>query len=307
VRDLVEVTAARCDGRTLVLGRDTALLLSAVEERGLEAVSFDLRDGSPHPGGAFDTVVVSGLLEHMEPDTGAKTLSQAWNLLRRGGRLVVNVPNENVGDAGPVRRFNRKTLTRTLRVLGKPKLCSDQPFRWLCMSVAKPKDAKRLDRAKRSRFRVTARLCRGRVIELGCGRGHLAQAISDRGLEVIGVEVNERKIREAREFYPELEFLHADIRDLDLDGEAFDTAVLAEVIEHVPEEIGEEMLAVAWRLLRPGGTLIVSVPNEDCVPHRNHVREFDRRSLKRLLQPLGRPRLITDQPFKWLMMVVRKA
>ena len=66
------------------------------------------------------------------------------------------------------------------------------------------------------------------------------------------------------------------------------------------------MLVKAWKLLAPGGRLIVSVPNQDCVPHPNHVREFDRRSLKKVLGRWGRPRLITDQPYKWLMMTVEK-
>jgi 2-polyprenyl-3-methyl-5-hydroxy-6-metoxy-1,4-benzoquinol methylase len=131
--------------------------------------------------------------------------------------------------------------------------------------------------------------------------------IRDRQLEVVGVDISGSKIARARELYPEILFIQSDVRDLALTEESFDSVVLAETLEHVPEEVGAQILSKAWSLLKPGGRLIVSVPNEDCIPHPNHVRQFDRSSLKRLLQPLGRPRLVTDQPYKWLLMYVDRA
>jgi ubiquinone/menaquinone biosynthesis C-methylase UbiE len=121
------------------------------------------------------------------------------------------------------------------------------------------------------------------------------------------VDISRDKISRARAAFPDLEFIECDIARLSLPDASFDTAVLAEVLEHVDEALGAVFLARAWRLLRPHGRLIVSVPNEDCIPHRNHVRVFDRRSLRALLRPLGRPKLVTDQPYKWLLMYVDKA
>jgi len=122
----------------------------------------------------------------------------------------------------------------------------------------------------------------------------------------MGIDLNREKIQAARNYYPEITFRKSDIRDLGADDEAFDTVVIAEVLEHVEEESGAAMLATAWRLLKPGGRLVVSVPNENYVPHANHVREFTRSSLRDLLKHLGKPRTITTQHLKWLMMVVEK-
>src|SRR5262249_6586501 len=144
------------------------------------------------------------------------------------------------------------------------------------------------------------------VIELGCGEGDLTRLIRDRGLVVTGVDINDEKIRRARELYPDIPFLLEDIRNLELPAEEFDTVVLAEVLEHVNDDVGAEILARAWSLLKRGGRLIVSVPNENCVPHPNHVRQFDVQGLRNLLKALGKPTIVADQPFKWLMMYVEK-
>jgi 2-polyprenyl-3-methyl-5-hydroxy-6-metoxy-1,4-benzoquinol methylase len=167
-------------------------------------------------------------------------------------------------------------------------------------------DAPRENQSRIERYRVTSRLCRGDVVEFGCGDGELAKAIHDRGCAVTGVDKNEAKIARAREKYPYIRFIQSDVQHLDLRDADFDTALIAEVLEHVTDDVGMDMLRRAWSLLRPGGRLIVSVPNEDAIPHPNHIRRFDRQSLELTLRPFGVPNLCVDQPFKWLMMHVTK-
>jgi SAM-dependent methyltransferase len=313
VRALATALARRCRGRTLVYrvpdAGFTALMRARhpdVEAGILSAGGAPGREGCP-----ARTVVLVGVLEDLQDAEARRRLAEAWELLAPGGRLLVVVPNPESGeDSKELRTFDRRSLTRLLRELGKPRLATDQPYRWLTMYVSKPRQARpRENRTRRDRYRVAARLCKGRVIELGCGEGHLARSIADRaeGHEVIGVDISRDKISRARAAFPDLEFIECDIARLSLPDASFDTAVLAEVLEHVDEALGAVFLARAWRLLRPHGRLIVSVPNEDCIPHRNHVRVFDRRSLRALLRPLGRPKLVTDQPYKWLLMYVDKA
>jgi len=201
-----------------------------------------------------------------------------------------------------------RELKRALRHYGRPRFVTAQPFRWLLAFVERPHGSRTSvpGRAPRARYRVTARLCRGRVLDLGCGRGYLAGMLHERGLEVVGVDLNAGKITAARRLHPGIRFLRSDIREVDLPDESFDTVVLGEVLEHVGEEVGAAILNRAARLLQPGGRLVVSVPNREFIPHANHVRTFDRWALKRLLQPIGPPRLVVDQPFQWLMMWVTK-
>ena len=51
-----------------------------------------------------------------------------------------------------------------------------------------------------------------RVLDLGCGTGHLTAAISERGATAVGVDNAESMITEARAQHPDCEFVHADAR-----------------------------------------------------------------------------------------------
>jgi ubiquinone/menaquinone biosynthesis C-methylase UbiE len=123
---------------------------------------------------------------------------------------------------------------------------------------------------------------------------------------VVGVEKNASKIAQARKNCPGIEFVRQDVLKLPFACESFDTVALPEILEHVSESVGDRMLETAWRFLKPGGRLVVSVPNENCVPSRTHVRQFSRKSLAAILSRFGKPYLETRQPYKWLIMYVEK-
>jgi hypothetical protein len=307
-RRLIRVLVERARGRTLVVGDDEFLVeaLRAVG-RNAETVPAESLTASDLPGFSPRTVVLQEVLQHLSPRDSRLLLQELWGRMKEGGRLMVVVPNGD-GPSPPegTRRIDRAGLLEELSPLGPARLVTDQPFRWIVARLDKPGGAARPARDRLERFRVTARLCRGKVVELGCGVGHLAGVIQGRGLEVTGVDVSKAKIREARSLYPGVEFHAADILSVELPPARFDTAVLAEVLEHVPEEEGNAFLERAWGLLGRGGRLVVSVPNEDCVPHRNHIRLFDRAGLEGLLSRWGSPRVILDQPYKWLLMTVDK-
>jgi len=52
-----------------------------------------------------------------------------------------------------------------------------------------------------------------RILDLGCGTGHLAHKINGAGAEVIGLDSSIHMIEQAREAYPELSFIHQDARN----------------------------------------------------------------------------------------------
>jgi 2-polyprenyl-3-methyl-5-hydroxy-6-metoxy-1,4-benzoquinol methylase len=300
LRRLARPLARGCRGRTALVTAALPELDEALRERGVEAVEAHF------PGPPVDTVVVAGRLEYERQEEAPHLLHDAWQRLSRDGRLVVCVANEDCGaDPRHVQRFTRRSLHRLLRPFGRPRLVTGQPYRWLVMTV----DARRRATVgEQERYRVIAGLCRGSVLELGCGSGELCAAVARRGLPCTGIDRSGKKIEQARRWHsgPGLEFAQGDILELDLRGRRYDTVLLSEVLEHVEDETGLAMLLNAWRALAPGGRLIVSVPNEDCVPHPNHVREFRRCDLAKLLRRFGRPRLVTDQPFRYLLMFVRK-
>ncbi len=52
-----------------------------------------------------------------------------------------------------------------------------------------------------------------RVLDLGCGTGHLTAQIAARGAEVVGIDSSLSMIAQARQNYPRLKFQLADARD----------------------------------------------------------------------------------------------
>lgn len=145
-----------------------------------------------------------------------------------------------------------------------------------------------------------------RVLDVGCGSGLLGGAIAARGNEVWGIDNAEAIAEIAGERLHR--FLLADITDHDavgraLVGESFDVLVFADVLEHVFDPVG--MLAFYRRFLRPGGRVIVSVPNvaiwnvrlgllggrfdytQTGTLDKTHVRFFTRRTLARVLVAAG--------------------
>ena len=99
---------------------------------------------------------------------------------------------------------------------------------------------------------------RGRVLDVGCGRGLLLEEFKSRGWEVHGTELSEKAAAYARDV------LHLPIQIGSLetigypDGH-FDAITLWHVLEHLPDP--RVLLAEAHRILKPGGVLLVGVPN----------------------------------------------
>ena len=308
LRDLCEVVARRARTKGICFTDRNEICKDMMKDCHPEMEVMDLSLFGERKPGAFRNVVLLQVLENLEADSGEKLLRKCWSLLKEKGRLIVVVPNENVfRHPHQVREFKRQHLKRALEPLGKPKMITEQPFKWLAMVVEKRNgNRSRVHAIRKKRVQTTAKLCRGDVVEFGCGRGELANEIKRKGLSIIGIDKNAEKIRQAKETYPDIIFYQMDVLRMSLPPAAFDTVVLAEIHEHVTDKMGDKMLEIAWQRLRPNGRLIVSVPNEHAIPNPNHIRQFSRQSLQNMLKPFGNPVLETDQPYKWLIMHVDK-
>jgi SAM-dependent methyltransferase len=96
-----------------------------------------------------------------------------------------------------------------------------------------------------------------RVLDVGCRAGALTRAYLD-GNSVVGVDVDRAALDEAAKLGIETVWADAQ-RPLPFGDESFDVVVAGEVLEHLAAP--GALVAEAFRLLRPGGALVGSVPN----------------------------------------------
>jgi SAM-dependent methyltransferase len=92
-----------------------------------------------------------------------------------------------------------------------------------------------------------------RVLEVGCGRGELAERIArELGAEVVAVDQSERMVELTRARGVDARV--GDVQDLPFPDDSFDCALAAWMLYHVPDL--DRGLAELARVLRPGGRLV---------------------------------------------------
>lgn len=101
---------------------------------------------------------------------------------------------------------------------------------------------------------------KGKFLDVGCGRGGLVWAASQRGWAAEGCDISEAFVRYATEVTG-VKARASSVQNIGYPAHAFDVVTLVEVIEHLynPRETIQEL----HRILRPGGLLYISTPNED--------------------------------------------
>lgn len=99
----------------------------------------------------------------------------------------------------------------------------------------------------------------GRLFELGCGNGSVANALSKQGWDVTGVDPSTEGIAQANAGYPHLKLQEGSAYDdLAASYGRFPVVTSLEVVEHVYSP--RRYTATMFSLLEPGGTAIISTP-----------------------------------------------
>ena len=129
----------------------------------------------------------------------------------------------------------------------------------------KPLDRELLDRFA-TRFEPGDLVC-----DIGCGPGHVARYLHDRGLEVTGIDLSPGMIEQARRLNPGIEFNVGDMLSLDVEDGAWAGIVAFYSIIHIPRSDVVRALRELHRTLRPGGLLLMSFHIGDEILHLDEL------------------------------------
>lgn len=148
-------------------------------------------------------------------------------------------------------------------------------------------------------------LSAGKILDLGCGCGGLGAAVKARqDAWYCGVDISKEAASTAGKFLDDVKTGDLDSMPLPYDDGTFDTMIMADVLEHLPDP---ERVVRRWlRLLCNGGRVVVSLPNvrhfsvtlpllfngrweyrDRGILDRTHLRFFTRASARSLLVRSG--------------------
>jgi ubiquinone/menaquinone biosynthesis C-methylase UbiE len=147
---------------------------------------------------------------------------------------------------------------------------------------------------------------RGKVLDYGIGKGHLApHLLSQSDLELRAIDFSKETVDNINKQFggmPNFKgcFLVQGFPSPFSENE-FDVVMLIEAIEHLTDDYLLPTLKEAYRILKPGGSLVITTPNNEdlrtrnvmcpdcgCVFHRvQHVRSFTASSLDGLVAGFG--------------------
>ncbi|MEM7345528.1 MAG: class I SAM-dependent methyltransferase [Chloroflexota bacterium] len=127
-----------------------------------------------------------------------------------------------------------------------------------------------------------------RLLDVGCGAGNMIHHLSEYG-QVKGLEIDERPVVVARERGYDVDQFDA-TQQMPFDPNTFDAITTLDVIEHNEDDMA--ILADSYRILKPGGHIIITVPafmwlwshNDDI---NAHVRRYTRPELRDKLAKTG--------------------
>ncbi len=128
-----------------------------------------------------------------------------------------------------------------------------------------------------------------KILDAGCGGGAYVEFLSQKGLEVTGVDKYEQFLQVAREKGRLGTYVQGDVTNLPFPDKAFDCTYCYDVLEHVDDQVAiKELMRVTSQ------RLIIAVPQEDEIMNnfnltflhyqdKTHLRNYTEASLKKLI------------------------
>ncbi len=134
-------------------------------------------------------------------------------------------------------------------------------------------------------YYLSEKYVKGKVLEIGCGTGRGLEILLNSSDHYTGIDKNTGLIEEHSQKYPDSVFIDEHIPPLSkIETSSMDTVITFHVIEHIKDD--SLFIDEVYRVLKPGGTAIITTPNKKLSVARNpwHVREYTANELNRLIK-----------------------
>jgi SAM-dependent methyltransferase len=98
----------------------------------------------------------------------------------------------------------------------------------------------------------------GRVCDLGCGPGHVARYLHERGVDIFGIDLSPGMLEQARKLNPNIEFQQGNMLALDVADGAWAAIVAFYSIVHIPKADIPQVFREMFRTLNDSGLLFLA-------------------------------------------------
>ncbi|MCR4264138.1 MAG: class I SAM-dependent methyltransferase [Candidatus Roizmanbacteria bacterium] len=154
------------------------------------------------------------------------------------------------------------------------------------------------------------------IVDIGCNTGIFTRILAQGGNYVLGLDISPRKIEVAgREIKRLGNSIRFDVADATKDIHRYaapasvDVCLCTEVLEHVPNY--GDVIAQMGSIVKPGGWMLITVPNEGKVHDPGHINIFTPESLQSNLEAYGEVNFHTPpdtHPYlnNWLFATVQR-
>jgi len=134
-------------------------------------------------------------------------------------------------------------------------------------------------------YMETAKMISGTVLEIGCGEGYGITELAPKAEQYFAVDKYNTPISEELKEKNNIIFKQMEVPPLKgIDNNSIDFVVTFQVIEHINND--ELFISEIYRVLKPGGKLILTTPNQLMSLTRNpwHFREYTPNQIQEILQ-----------------------
>jgi SAM-dependent methyltransferase len=112
-------------------------------------------------------------------------------------------------------------------------------------------------------FRITGK--KGRLLDVGCGRGEMLYVAKKNGWDVLGIDISSDFVKYAKDKF-DVDARVGDINGLNFASESFDVVTLLSVLDHMYDPRGS--LLALNRILKRGGLLCIEVMNNESLVYK---------------------------------------